>query len=55
VLQYSLISADSGTALPSLNIAEESKASTDIISIETVVTVSDTTDVSFVITTADIL
>ena len=55
VLQSSFISADSGTSLPSLNIAEKSRASTDIISIETVVTVSDTTTVSFVLTTADML
>ena len=55
VLQSSFTSADSETSMPSLNIAEESRASTDIISIETVVTVSDTTAVSFVTTTADIL
>ena len=55
VLQSSFISADTGTSMPSLNIAEEARASTDIISIETVVTVSDTTTVSFVTTTADIL
>jgi len=55
VLQSSFISADSGTSMPSLNIAEESRASTDIISIETVVTVRNTTAVSFVTTTADIL
>jgi hypothetical protein len=55
VLQSSFISDDSGTSVPSMNIAEESRASTDIISIETVLTVSDTTAVSFVTTTADIL
>jgi hypothetical protein len=55
VLQSSFISADTGTSMPSLNIAEEARASTDIISIETVVTVSDTTAVLFVTTTADIL
>jgi hypothetical protein len=54
VLQYSFISADTGTSMPSLNIAEESRALTDIISIETLVTISDTTAVSFVTTTADI-
>jgi hypothetical protein len=43
--------------MPTLNIAEESIASTGIISIETVVTVSDTTAASFeyVATTVDIL
>jgi hypothetical protein len=54
VLQSSFISADTGTSMPSLNIAEESRAATDIKSIETVVTVSDTIAVSFVTTTADI-
>jgi hypothetical protein len=54
VLQSSFISADTGTSMPSLNIAEEARASTDIISIETVVTVSDTTAVSFVTRTVDI-
>jgi hypothetical protein len=45
------------TSIPTLNIAEESIASTNIISIETVVTVSDTTAASFeyVATTVDIL
>ena len=55
VLQSSFISANTGTSMPSLNIAEKSRASTDIISIETVATVSETTAVSFVTTTADIL
>ena len=55
VLQSSFISADPGTTMPSLNIAEESRASTDIISIATVVTVRNATAVSFVTTTADIL
>jgi hypothetical protein len=55
VLQFSFISADTGTYMPSLDIAEESIASTDKISIQTVVTVSGTTAVSFVTTTADIL
>ena len=54
VLQYSCISIDYDTSMTSLNIAEESRASTDIISIGTVVTVSDTTAVLFVTTTADI-
>ena len=54
VLQSSFISADTGTSMPSLNIAEEARASTDKISIETVVPVSDITAVSFVTTTADI-
>ena len=54
VLQSSFISADTGTSMPSLNIAEEARASTDKISIETVVTVSNITAVSFVTTTADI-
>jgi hypothetical protein len=52
VLQSSFISADSYTSMPSLNIAEKSRASTDIIRIETVVSL---TVVSFVTTTADIL
>ena len=47
VLQSSFISADSGTSMLSLNIAEESRALTDVISIDTVVTVRNTTDVSF--------
>ena len=55
VPQSSFISADFGTSKPSLNIAEESRASTDKISIETVVTISVTTAVSFVTTTTDIL
>ena len=55
VLPSSFISADTGTSMPSLDIAEKSRASTDIISIETVATVSETTAVSFVTTTADIL
>jgi hypothetical protein len=57
VLQSSFISSDLDTSIPTLNIAEESIASTDIISIETVVTVSDTTAASFeyVATTVDIL
>ena len=56
-LQSSIISSDLDTSIPTLNIAEESIASTDIISIETVVTVSDTTAASFeyVATTVDIL
>jgi hypothetical protein len=54
VLQSSFISADPGTSMPSLNIAEEARASTDIISIETVEAVSDTTAVSFVTRTVDI-
>jgi hypothetical protein len=56
VLQSSFISSDLDTFIPTLNIAEESIASTDIISIETVVTVSDTTAASFeyVATTVDI-
>jgi hypothetical protein len=57
VLQSSFISSDLATSIPTLNNAEESIASTDIISIETVVSVSDTTAVSFeyVTTTVDIL
>ena len=57
VLQSSFISSDLDTSIPTLNIAEDSIASTDIISIETVVTVSDTTAASFeyVATTVDIL
>ena len=54
MLQSSFISADTSTSMLPLNIAEGSRASTDIISIETVVTVRNTTAVSFV-TTADIL
>ena len=56
VLQSSFILSDLDTSIPTLNIAEESIASTDIISIETVVTVSDTTAASFeyVATTVDI-
>jgi hypothetical protein len=55
VLQSSFISSDLDTSMPTFNIAEESIASTDIISIETVVTVSDTTVASFeyVTTTVD--
>jgi hypothetical protein len=41
VLQSSFILSDLDTSIPTLNIAEESIASTDIISIETVVTVSE--------------
>jgi hypothetical protein len=57
VLQSSFISFDLDTSILTLNNAEESIASTDIISIETVVSVSDTTAVSFeyVTTTVDIL
>ena len=55
VQQSSFISSDLDTSIPTFNIAEESIASTDIISIETVVTVSDTTAASFeyVTTTVD--
>jgi hypothetical protein len=57
VLQSSFISSDLDTSIPTLNIAEESIASTDIINIETVVTDSDATAASFeyVATTVDIL
>jgi hypothetical protein len=43
VLQAGVISSDFNPSIPTLNIAEESRASTDIISIGTVVTASDTT------------
>ena len=41
VLQSSFITYDLDTFIPTLNIAEESIASTDIISIETVVSVNE--------------
>jgi hypothetical protein len=55
MLQSSCLSSDLGTSMPTLNIAE--KSITDIISIETILTVSDTTTASFayVTTTVDML